>query len=102
MYFQPPPQVNYQQYHNAYPQINYNQPPNAANGYGWHGNGYGWQLDPRAWYAPPPPPGPSYGFTPGYYPAPPTPTQVIEEPPIQAQKVEKAESYYSPVSTLCI
>lgn len=89
MYYPPPlpPQVNYQQYHNAYPTFYNNQPPTAANGYGWHGNGYGWQLDPRAWYTP----------TPGVYPG---GNQTIEEPPIQAQKVEKAESYYSPVSGL--
>lgn len=84
MYYQPPPPpLNYQQYHNAYPTFQYNQPPSAVNGYGWHGNGYGWQLDPQAWY------------TPGLYPR---LDHVIEEPPVQAQKVEKANAYYSPVS----
>ncbi|GJQ77203.1 hypothetical protein Trydic_g14874 [Trypoxylus dichotomus] len=37
--------MNQQQYRNAYPVIPYQQPPNASNGYGWHGNGYGWQVD---------------------------------------------------------
>lgn len=37
--------MDQQQYRNAYPTIPYQQPPNASNGYGWHGNGYGWQVD---------------------------------------------------------
>lgn len=81
-----PPPLNYQQYHNAYPVFQYNQPPSAYNGYGWHGNGYGWQLDPQAWYTPP-----------GVYPR---PDHMIEEPPVQAQKVEKANASYSPVSKI--
>lgn len=83
MYYQPQPY--YQQYYNAYPTIHYQQPPSAANGYGWHGNGYGWQRDPSSWQ------------TPSLYPS---LNDVAEEPPIQAEKVEKVNAYYQPsVST---
>lgn len=81
MYY-PHPQpyaVPYQQYYNAYPVIQYQQPPSAANGYGWHGNGYGWQLDPSSWHRP------------SLYP---NLNEVVEEPPIAAQKVQKQEATY--------
>lgn len=68
---------NYQQYNNAYPKLQWEQPPSAANGYGWHGNGYGWQLDPKAWK------------TPSVYP---NLDEVVEEPEITVQKVDKQES----------
>lgn len=77
-YYYPPP-VPYQQYYNAYPQINYHQPPSAQNGYGWHGNGYGWQLDPSAWH------------TPNLYPS---LNDVVQEPVIAAEKVQKQESSF--------
>jgi hypothetical protein len=76
-----PPLIPYQQYYNAYPTIHYQQPPSAANGYGWHGNGYGWQLDPSAWQTPP------------LYPSLSDP--VVEEPPIQSQKVEQVNAWVS-------
>ncbi|XP_068898276.1 calpain-A-like isoform X5 [Tenebrio molitor] len=78
-----PPLIPYQQYYNAYPTIHYQQPPSAANGYGWHGNGYGWQLDPSAWQTPP------------LYPSLSDP--VVEEPPIQSQKVEQVNAWDGPV-----
>lgn len=82
MYYPPVP---YQQYYSAYPAVHYHQPPSAANGYGWHGNGYGWQLDPSSWH------------TPSLYPS---LNEVVEEPPIEAQKVEKVNAYNPSVSIL--
>lgn len=82
MYYQPQP--FYQQYYNAYPTVNYHQPPSASNGYGWHGNGYGWQLDPSAWH------------TPNLYP---NLNEVVEEPPVEAQKVQKVNALNTSVST---
>lgn len=76
-----PPVVPYQQYYNAYPKVDYQGPPCASNGYGWHGNGYGWQLDPSAWQTPP------------LYPSLDDP--VVEEPMIQAQKVEEVNAWVS-------
>lgn len=70
---------NYQQYYNAYPHLHYDQPPCATNGYGWHGNGYGWQKDPSTWK------------TPSIYP---DLSEVVEEPEIEAQKVEKQEASF--------
>ncbi|KAF7281668.1 hypothetical protein GWI33_004444 [Rhynchophorus ferrugineus] len=74
----PMPMV-YQQYRNAYPTIHYQQPPSAANGYGWHGNGYGWQLDPKAWHTAP------------IYPT--IEDEVVEEPVIQVEKVQKQNAW---------
>lgn len=79
----PYPVVPYQQYFNAYPVINYQQPPCAANGYGWHGNGYGWQLDPKAWQTSP------ATLSEG--------APVVEEPPIQAQKLSKQNAWVSEI-----
>lgn len=64
----------FQQYNQAYPELHYQQPPCAANGYGWHGNGYGWQIDPANWR------------TPSLYPK---LEEVVEEPQLTQQKVEK-------------
>ncbi|XP_049818414.1 calpain-A-like isoform X3 [Aethina tumida] len=75
-----PPVVPYSQYNNAYPQIHYQQPPGACNGYGWHGNGYGWQVDPKTWHTPP------------LYPT--VKDEVVEEPIIQSQKLEKQNAYF--------
>ncbi|XP_030763038.1 calpain-A-like isoform X2 [Sitophilus oryzae] len=74
--------VPYQQYHNAYPTIHYHQPPSASNGYGWHGNGYGWQLDPKAWKTAP------------LYPSIEDKVEEVQEPLIQAEKVEKVDAWF--------
>lgn len=78
---QHPVAIGWQQYHNAYPTIHYQQPPGVANGYGWHGNGYGWQLDPKAWHTPP------------IYPT--VNDQMVEEPIIQVEKVQKQNAWVS-------
>ncbi|ENN70896.1 hypothetical protein D910_02043 [Dendroctonus ponderosae] len=76
---QAPVAIGWQQYHNAYPVIHYQQPPSVANGYGWHGNGFGWQLDPKSWHTAP------------IYPS--LKDDVVEEPAIQAEKVEKVNAW---------
>ncbi|XP_017768941.1 PREDICTED: uncharacterized protein LOC108557065 [Nicrophorus vespilloides] len=78
--------IQFEQYNNAYPNLKYEQPPSAVNGYGWHGNGYGWQVDPSQWK------------TASIYPtldegaAEEEEIEAIEEPVIEAKKVEKIES----------
>ncbi|XP_066260252.1 calpain-A-like isoform X3 [Euwallacea similis] len=82
---QHPVAIGWQQYHNAYPTIHYQQPPGVANGYGWHGNGYGWQLDPKAWHTAP------------IYPT--LKDEVVEEPLIQVEKVQKQNAWFGEKSS---
>lgn len=66
--------MNFQQYMNAYPQLPTMPTPGTA--YGWAGSGFGWQIDPSSWQVP------------SLYPR---LDDVVEEPPIVEQKVEKQE-----------
>jgi hypothetical protein len=81
------PNAFFQQYNNAYPHLHWQNPPSAVNGYGWHGNGYGWQVDPSQWK--------THNIYPSSEGAEDAETQVeaVEEPLVQAQKVDKVESY---------